>query len=153
MAHDVAVHVYLGEDSACNFASSRAQTHALSCIVDLQWWGGAKENGGARDPHVPAAVKSEHGGKDEVADPSVEKRQRGGWVEEDSGTDDVRSKKPKLSPVLGERVIVELDEEQEETKEWGDAEWNTFRKRLARETAAAEATEASLRRSKLRSRF
>jgi len=149
----VAVHVYLGEDTACNFASSRAQTHALSCIVDLQWWVGAKETGGARDPHVPAAVKSERGGKDEVADSSVEKRQRGGWVEEDSGRDDVSSKKPKLSPVLGERVTVELDEEQEETQEWGDAEWNTFRKRLARETAAAEATEASLRRSKLRSRF
>ena len=169
MAYDVAVRFYLGEDAACNFATEQVEEDSLGDIITLEWWESSKRqaaddsSSGSRcdgemmngtlshQVNERAVVKVESDGD---AATLLQKRQRGGGIDKEHvDVAPARFKKPKLLPFLDEQVQggVRIDRENAE-EEWGECQWIAFRKRLARETAAADATESSLRHSKARSR-
>ena len=174
MAYDVAVRFYLGEDAACNFATERVEEDSLGDIITLEWWESSKrqaaddsspgsrcdgeimntsshEGTSSHEAHERAVVKVESEGD---AATLLQKRQRGGGIDKEHvDVTPARLKKPKLLPFLDEQVQggVRIDGKNAE-EEWSECQWIAFRKRLARETAAADATESSLRHSKARSR-
>jgi len=94
-------------------------------------------NEGPQEARLSDSVKTD---TDDDAAAGTAKRHRD--EELDSADAHGGLKRPKPTPVLGEHAL-------EEGGEWTEAEWAAFRKRLARETAAADATEASIRRSQV----
>jgi len=172
MAYDVAVRFYLGEDAACNFSTERVEGDSLGDIITLEWWESSKRqasddsSSGSRcvgemiygtggtsshEAHERAVVKVESEGD---AATLLQKRQRGGGIDKEHvDVTPARLKKPKLLPFLDEQVHGGVRTDGKNTEEeWSECQWIAFRKRLARETAAADATESSLRHSKARSR-
>ena len=137
-AYDAAARQHLGEDSRCNFARSDCS----SDVQVLEVWESGKTLGVKRQRYG----EQENGGETE--------RENGG---ETCRADD-GSKKQKHSPdadacqVNGAAKEPCAGPESKAVGEWSQAQWAAFRKRLAREKAAADETDASLRRSLLRSR-
>lgn len=147
--------LYLSEDAACNFAAARAGPGVPGDLILVKWSatdGGAAgasmstvacngnhcTDGGPQEACLSDSVKME---TDDDKAACTAKRHRD--VELDSTDAHVGLnglKRPKPTPLLCESAL-------EEGAEWSEAEWAAFRKRLARETAAADATEASIRRS------
>ena len=166
-AYDLAVHLYLGEDAACNFAAVEGETSVLEDAIILEWWGRTGGNGAvgvvevAEVAEVASQRGAEHGETQETSEyecaPAEVKREAeygGGPAtgekrtrDEDDGSESEMADGSNR-PTHRQRI----SESGREETEWADAEWAAFRKRLARETAAADATEANLRSTKTRCR-
>ena len=159
--------LYLGEDAACNFAAAQAGSAPRDLILD--WWGARDEGAGAagagmatgacngedsctnRGPQESRSSESVKTESDDGATARAAKRHR----DDELDAADVRVgsnglKRPKSSLLQGEDGLGA--DARQEGGEWGEAEWAAFRRHLARETAAADATEASTRRSQSRCR-
>jgi hypothetical protein len=172
MAYDVAALFYLGEDASCNFPPEARKGSDPGHAIVLDWWVDTAKAEPRRavevridevsneDSHATSSPDSLRNDPDggAAAVSSSKKRQRDAAQAQahdnslDGSTTD-GLKKPKRSSE--DRVDSQCRgrAEQKVGEEWNSAEWHAFRKRLARETAAAEASEVWLRRTKMRSRY
>lgn len=129
-AYDAAARQHLGEDVRCNFARSDCS----SDVRVLEDWESGKTLGAKRRRYGEQEYDGEKCGADDGS-----KKQKH-LPDADACQVNGVAKEPCAGP------------ERKAVGEWSQAHWAAFRKRLAREKAAADETDASLRRSLLRSR-
>lgn len=165
MAHDSAVRLYLGEDAECNFPTgARVGNSAEGSDILLEWWQSSLSGKDDVDESENACPVGSMNGSNCIScsgapikhDADVQetfgsgdKRNR---EEETACSGETGAKKHKPSGDVGKQPDDSGSQLKAAEEKWTDAQWATFRKHLARETAAADATEASLRRSRLRCR-